>query len=745
MKQTPILAIQKPKLVYLMVSALFAVPAIAADSSSSVLPEVAVVGAKAASESDTYVAKKSKGATKTDTSIVETPQSISVVDRKELDDRNAQNLNDALGYTAGVRTEGLGMDSRAETFAIRGFKAGMDADAGTSNLFVDGLRVQAGGQWNRASFDTYGLERVEVLKGPSAAIYGQILPGGMINLVSKKPTANHVNEVRLQAGSFNQYKAAFDIGGSLADDQSVLFRLVGSFNDGQSQLDHTDLQRTYFAPSLLWQISDNTSLTLLAQYQRDKGGSTYQFLPYFGTVKASPAGGRLSIDTFLGEPSWNLFDREQSLVGWAFEHRFNNTWQFRQNARYTSVDSTYKGVVIRGSNGLSGLLNRVAVLGVGQSEGVAIDNQLQADFSTGALKHTVLVGLDAQRINWQNVRTQVAVSAISMFNPVYTGIGNGTWTTSYNHDADQKQTGIYAQEQLEWGKWRLSLGGRYDRFDNTLQNTTTRVVRNGFDDHAFTWRTGAVYLFDNGFAPFASYSTSFDPGPLGIATWNDVSLKPIKGKQYEAGVKYQPVGSNSMISASVYELTQENRTVTDSQHTGCAASTDGSCYTQVGEARIRGFELEGKAALNANLSLLGSYTYMDTEITKAQSAADRGSELPNIPKHMSSLWANYAFTTGVLDGLSIGLGVRYVGGSFGLTAPTATVAVGNEKLYTEAYTLFDAAARYDLKAFGWSGAEVAVNASNLTDRDYVATCATAASACYYGMGRVVNASLKYNW
>ncbi|MCB5190030.1 TonB-dependent siderophore receptor [Methylobacillus arboreus] len=747
MKQLSISELYSPKLVYAVVSALFAMPVMAADESGSVLPEVAVVGAKTDDETSSYVAKKTKSATKTDTSILETPQSISVIDRKELDDRNAQNLNDALGYTAGVRTEGLGMDSRAESYSIRGFKGGLDTDDGTSNLFLDGLRVQGGGQWNRASFDTYGLERVEVLKGPSAAIYGQIVPGGLINLVTKRPTLNQVNEVRLQGGSFDQYKAAFDIGGSLADDNSVLFRLVGSFNDGNSQVDHTDLQRTYFAPSLLWQISENTSLTLLAQYQRDKGGSTFQFLPYFGTVKASPAGGRLDIDTFLGEPGWNLFDREQSLVGWSFEHRFNDIWQFRQNARYTNIENDIRGVVGGIDNGSapSGIFSRRAVLGHGQSEGVAIDNQLQADFSTGEIKHTVLLGLDAQRINWQNNRYGATASSISLFNPVYTGIGNPTFNLQSDYDADQKQTGAYLQEQLAWNNWRFSLGGRYDRFDNSLLNKANNR-HNDFEDHAFTWRTGAVYLFDNGFAPFVSYSTSFDPGPLTTVTWQDVSLKPIKGKQYEAGVKYQPPGSNSLVSVSVYELTQENRVVTDSTPGHVCVNPNGAatCSTQVGEAKIKGLEVEGKAALTEQLSLLGSYTYMDSEITKSNNALEQGNQLINIPRHMSSLWANYAFTTGNLDGLSVGLGVRYVGGSYGLTAPTATAAVGNEKLYVDSYTLFDAAVRYDLKSVGWSGAEVAVNATNLTDREYVATC-SGIGACFYGMGRVVNATLKYNW
>ncbi len=744
MKHTPILAFQKPKFVYLMVSALFAMPAIAADRDNSVLPEVAVIGAKAGGESNSYVAKKTKSATKTDTPIVETPQSISVIDRKELDDRNAQTLNEAVAYTAGVRSEVGGMDSRADSYSIRGIKGGMEADAGISNLFQDGLKVPAGGMWNRATFDNFGLERVEVLKGPSAAVYGQITPGGMINLVSKRPTLNQVNEVRLQGGSFDQYKAAFDIGGSLADDQSLLFRLVGSFNDGGSQIKHNDLQRTYFAPSLLWQISDKTSLTLLAQYQRDKGGSTFQFLPYYGTVAFnSVIGGRLKRDTFYGDDTWNTYDREQSSVGWEFDHRFNDSWKFHQNVRYVSIENTYKAVIGGRNDGTSGLFQRRSTLGEGKSDGVAIDNQLQAEFATGSLQHTVLLGLDAQRFSWTNERSNGTASTISLSDPRYTSAGNYSMTLGWAQDVDQKQTGAYIQEQAALGNWRFSVGGRYDYFDNTMFNAVNGR-RFAYNDHAFTWRTGAVYQFENGIAPFVSYSTSFDPGMLGVAMINDADVKPVKGKQYEAGVKYQPPGSNSLITASVYELSQDNRVVTAGVPSSvqCPDATGTTCYTQV-DARIRGVELEGKAAVTDNLSVIGSYTYMDSEITGGGSLTEaKGAAIPQVAKHMSSLWANYVFTTGYLDGLSVGLGARYVGGAYGIA--NAAGSLDNRYLQTDAYTTYDAAVRYNLKSLGYSGAEFAINASNLTDRLYVTTC-TSLNACYYGSGRVVNATLKYNW
>ncbi|WP_159105166.1 TonB-dependent siderophore receptor [Methylobacillus glycogenes] len=737
MKQSSL--VMRPKLVCMLVAAMFAMPASADDA---VLPEVSVKSSKQQDEYSSYAVKNSKGATKTDTALVETPQSISVIDRKELEDRNPQTLNEAIAYTAGVRSEVGGMDSRADSYSIRGIKGGMEADAGISNLFQDGLKLPAGGMWNRATFDNFGLERVEVLKGPSAAVYGQITPGGMINLVSKRPTAHQINEVRIQGGSFDQYKAAFDIGGSLADDQSVLFRLVGSYNDGGSQIKHNDLERTYFAPSLLWQISDNTSLTLLAQYQRDKGGATFQFLPYYGTVAFNTAiGGRLDRDTFYGDKDWNTYDREQSSVGWEFDHRFNDTWKFHQNLRYVSIENTYKSVIGGQYSVNQAVFPRRSTMGVGEAEGVSVDNQLQADFATGDLKHTVLLGLDAQRFNWQNTRSNGTATSLSLLNPVYTSAGTYAMTDAWRQDADQKQTGAYVQEQAALGQWRFSLGGRYDYFDNMLANGLNNR-REGFNDHAFTWRTGAVYLFENGLAPYISYSTSFDPGLMGVGMANNATVKPVQGKQYEAGIKYQPPGSKSMISAAVYELKQDNRMVTSGTNNCPQTVSNNTCYTQV-DARTRGVELEAKTQITDQLSLLASYTYMDSEITNSSSTTEiQGSAVPQVSKHMSSLWGNYAFTSGYLDGLSLGLGARYVGDAYG--AASRVGPTDNPFLHTDGYTTYDAAVRYNLKSLGYAGAEFAVNASNLTDRLFVTTC-TGLGACYYGSGRVVNATLKYNW
>jgi iron complex outermembrane recepter protein len=706
-----------------------------------VLPDVNVVGSKEVADRG-YASRRSTGATKTDTPLVETAQSVSVVNRQEMDDRNVQDLNEAMAYTAGVRVNVNGNDSRSETYNIRGFTMGLNADDGSSNLFMDGLRVPAGGGWNRASFDTYGLESVEVIKGPSAAVYGQVLPGGMVNLVTKKPTADQINQLRLQYGSFDQKKASFDIGGGM-DDQTVLYRLVGSFSDGGTVVDHTDLHRSYLAPSVLFNFTDKTSLTLLAQYQNDTGGSTFQYVPYYGSYEAGPNGSRMKRSTFLGEPDWNRYSREQVAVGWILDHQFNEVWSFKQNLRFTSVDTDYRGVVNR-SNGLSGTTgNRTLVNGIGSTDGLTVDNQLKASFEQGAFKHNVLVGLDAQNTHWTYDNLRVNIGAVSIYNPVYTGVTVATDTVP-TYDADQKQVGAYLQEQVAWNQWRLSVGGRFDRFDNSFKNVASQRF-NDYEDHAFTWRSGLSYVFDNGVSPYVSYSTSFNPGPLSLVTWNNTAIKPVEAEQYEAGIKYQPPGSDSLITAAVYELTQQNRVVTDGDATHtCVNPTGGTtCYAQIGEARIRGLELEAKTALTEQLNMVASYTYSESEVTKSNNAAEVGAQLPYLPKHMAALWGNYVFAGGELDGLTMSLGARYTGSTYNLTTPTSGVA-DNLKLKLDGYTIFDAAIRYNLKRFGYAGANFALNANNLTDREYVSSC-FATTACMWGTARNITATLSYKW
>lgn len=677
-----------------------------------------------------YVATRSLSATKTDTALREIPQSISVVTRDDMNDRGVQTVAEAVRYTAGVRAEASGIDSRADDIRVRGF----DAGSWSNNLYLDGLRTLRGGQWTTTQFDSYGLERVEVIKGPAAVLYGQVTPGGLVNMVSKRPDAHQRNEVMLQVGSYDQYKLALDTGGVLDSQGDWLGRIVGSFNDGNAQVDHTDLQRTFIAPSLTWMPGEDTELTLLGQYQKDEGGSTYQFLPMTGTLRTPH--GRIDRDTFLGEKDWNTFDREQWSLGYDFSQRLNDNLSFRQNLRYSHVDTLYKGAVSLGDTQPDGhTLRRRAAYGDGDARSVTVDNHLQADFATSALQHTTLVGLDYLQADWEHTRkisNHPNIAPINIFHPVHTGVARvpATLAVQTDYDTTNRQTGVYLQDQIALDNWRFTLGGRQDHFNDDQLNrrTDSRTVTK---DDAFTWRAGATYLFDNGLAPYVSYATSFEPA-VG-ESWDGKPFEPTEGEQYEAGIKFQPEGSDSYLTLSVFHLVQNNITVddTDPTHTTCLPSL---CDKQSGESRTRGVELEGKASLTQGLSLTGGYTYLDAEITES-TGSELGKRLAQVPRHMASLWADYVFHDGPLAGLGLGAGARYTGSTYG----------DADNLYhIRGYTLIDATVRYDLSRVGLKGTAVALNASNLTDELYVATCGSVAS-CYYGSGRNVTASLTYTW
>ncbi|WDS37466.1 TonB-dependent siderophore receptor [Pseudoxanthomonas sp.] len=679
-------------------------------------------------------------ATKTNTVVAETPQSVSVIARDEMDARNTQTLNDVMRYVAGVSLESTGIDNRVDDFRIRGFDAGSWSD----NVTLDGMRAPQGSQWNRSSFDTWNLERVEVLKGPSAVMYGQVAPGGMVNQVSKLPQPHQKQQLRVGVDANGQASTAFDLGTGSTDD-THLFRLVGLYRDGQTQIDQVDQKRWFLAPSYTWQVSDDTRLTLLGMYQKDTGGSTYQFLPMSGTLNATQYG-RMKNTTFIGDPDWNTYDRTQWNAGWLFEHAFNEHWTLSQSARHTHVDSLFRSVIISGALNSDGRTQaRRATWGTGDSDGNTVDTHLKGQFDTGAIAHTVLVGVDYQKADWDGQRgTMANPASIDIFNPVYTSYTPVTTAIALSEGTDT-QTGVYAQDQLALDKWRLSFGGRYDWTKDTsstatytvASDTTTAWTRTSVKDEAFTGRAGLLYVADNGFTPYVSYSESFQPSITDInLSYTQTQFKPITGKQWEAGVKYQPTSFDGLITLSAYDLRQQNilSDDPDATHNTCGSTGVKQCQVQNGEGRVRGVELEGRITPITGFSLIGAVSRMDSEML-ASDDGYAGNQLAQVPDWTASAWADYTFQTGSLSGLSLAAGVRYTGVSYGDSANLYKIP---------SYTLFDAAIRYDVGRIGGIDTQLSLNASNLTDKVYVSTC-TAVAACHYGSGRAVMANARFSW
>ena len=695
---------------------------------------------------------RATSANKTDTPIIELPQTISIISREEIDLRGSPTIADALSYTAGVQAEPAGIDSRTDDVTVRGFSAG---GFSSNNNFVDGLRLPSGGQWTRTGFDPFGLQQIEVLKGPSSVLYGQTAPGGMVNLVTKRPGEDFHGEVLLQAsGSTNlenwNWQAGLDIGDALNSSGTLLARFVGLARTGEAQVNGIENQRYYVSPSFTWRPGPDTSWTLLAQYQRDQGGATYQFLPSTGTLR--PSNGRyIDNDSNLGEPDWNQFDRNQLLVASFFQHRFGDSGlTFRNNLRYTHIDTLYRGVVLAGDTltacpaNIPGCIpgqtiNRRAVQGEGESDGIAIDNQIEARFNTGAVEHTLLAGLDYFHTDWEHYRDLVTASRVlpllDIFNPVSRGAAGylAALNPQVYVETQSDQTGIYLQDQMSIGNLRLSIGGRQDWSEDESFNPLNgrRFIT---ESKAFTWRAGGVYLFDNGLAPYFSYSESFQPqvsDPTSNLTGEP--FLPTTGQQYEAGLRFQR-GRSIYITFGAYQITQQNLTTPDPGGTLCGTSV---CLVQTGEGRIRGLEFEGRATLPWGMALIATATRQDAEVTESNIAAQVGNTLPIVPDWLASLFIDQRIRSGALAGVGFGGGIRYTGNSFGDTANTFAIPD---------YTLFDLFARYDFGAANprLQGLSFALNARNIADKRYVATCGSAAS-CYYGQGRSVTARLQFRW
>jgi iron complex outermembrane receptor protein len=671
-----------------------------------------------------YVAAQSVTGTKTDTPILETPQSISVVTRDQMVAQQTQNIGEALRYSPGISLDLYSATTFFDAVKIRGFDA---------PRYLDGLRLplDPGTQFAYPRIEPYGLERLEVLRGPSSGLYGQTEPGGLINMVSKRPLWFPHYAVEGTFGSFERFQGAFDVGGPIDRNREFLYRVVGLGRLSDSQQDFVTDNKLFIAPSFTWAPSANTTFTILGHYHNQDNNGIQQYVPGGVAGLAPNPFGRVPYSRYIGEPAADGYKLEQHAIGYAFEHRFNNVFQVRQNFRYTDVSNDL------GAHRSEGLLpdfrsvarsfNYVS----SAAQNVALDNQLQADFATGPFVHKVLAGVDYIHSDNRSEYRTAPIANIDAFAPVYgafvppaSALPPFIKTTN-----TQDQIGVYLQDQIKIDRFTLSLTGRHDWADAETVSSAIFPAAGVYPqrDRATTGRVGVNYLFDFGLAPYASYTTSFQP-----VVGTDIAgnpFKPTTGEGREIGVKFKPLGMNLLLTAAVFEITQQNVQTAD--------PTNVFFQVQTGEARVRGFEFEARGNITRELEIVGGYGNLDPKVTKSNDGTV-GSFMPQVALQQASLWARYTWYDGPLAGLGLGAGVRYVGESYGDAQNTIRIP---------SYTLFDAAISYDFRYLrpdlkGWS---VQVNATNLTDHYYVSSCATALAYCSLGASRRVLGTLRYAW
>ncbi|MEF5534353.1 ferrichrome porin FhuA [Escherichia coli] len=693
----------------------------------------------------TIAARQSATGTKTDTPIQKVPQSISVVTAEEMALHQPKSVKEALSYTPGVAVGTRGASNTYDYLIIRGFAA----DGQSQNNYLNGLKLQ-GNFYNDAVIDPYMLERAEIMRGPVSVLYGKSSPGGLLNMVSKRPTTEPLKEVQFKAGTDSLFQTGFDFSDALDDDGVYSYRLTGLARSANAQQKGSEEQRYAIAPAFTWRPDDKTNFTFLSYFQNEPETGYYGWLPKEGTVEPLPNGKRLPTDFNEGAKN-NTYSRNEKMIGYSFDHEFNDTFTVRQNLRFAQNKVSQKSVygygmcsdplytkdqeALKASPCLSipqsqwgHTLTRQYVIDNEKLENFSVDTQLQSKFATGSVDHTLLTGVDFMRMrndidSWFGYAGSVAPSDIYNLDRSDFDFGaHPNPSGPYRVLLKQKQTGLYVQDQAQWDKVLVTLGGRYDWAD---QSSFNRDYGNKSerDDKEFTWRGGVNYLFDNGVTPYFSYSESFEPASQTDA--NGDLFAPSKGKQYEVGVKYVPEDRPIVVTGALYQLTKTNNLMADPN--GSLFSVEG------GEIRARGVELEAKAALSASVNVVGSYTYTDAEYTT--DTTYKGNTPAQVPKHMASLWADYAFFDGPLSGLTLGTGGRYTGSSYG--DPANSFKVGS-------YTVVDALVRYDLARVGMAGSNVALHVNNLFDREYVASCFNT-YGCFWGAERQVVATATFRF
>jgi iron complex outermembrane receptor protein len=668
-----------------------------------------------------YVARRSGTGTKTDTSLIETPQSLSVITADQIEATGSLRLADALAYTPGVDVAANGTDSRYDWLTVRGF------DLYSPGFYLDGLALRNVGNFAVWQIENYAAERIEVLRGPASVLYGLSNGAGMVNVVSKRPTAERRGEVQAQWGTYGRKQVMADVSGPVDAQGTLLYRMIGLARDARLPAGGMPDDRVFVAPSLTWQPNAATSLTLLGQYAHVHAGVYTRGRRAVGSLVPTVIGTTIPVDFSSAEPDFDRLRQDQWSIGYLLEQRLGSAWKVRQNLRFSEVDSDLRQISAGDFAKVDAInprdpsnfqsVTRTVFLARDNSRNFGVDTQVEGQVDTGPLQHTLLFGVDYQNSRFDTVLRFGPAPAINVYRPVY---GQAVTIPGPYQDSLTRlaQTGLYAQDQMKLAdRWVATIGVRYD---HAITRLTDRASGSAFrigDDKATT-RAGLVYLGRGGWAPYVSYSSSFTPTAT-IDPLTGRAFKPETGRQYEAGLRFQPVGRNDSYSVALFDLRRKNYITYDQNF----------MPKQTGEALVRGLEFEGKVEPLPGMNLIGAYSFTPiARVISSATPAAIGRQAVAMSRHKASLWVDQRFD----GGLQLGAGGRYVGPNRGNEEAVRPYTV-------PAYVVLDALAAIDLARW-----RLAINARNLLDKAYFANC-DAFGSCYYGEPRRVTATLSFRW
>ena len=688
---------------------------------------------RAATDPDrAYRAERTTAGGKMDMALSETPQSVSVVTADQIRDQSVQSVQEAVRYVVGANQ--LDYFTTQDEITLRGFGL-----TGTG-LYRDGTRlIQNGFMTN---LEPFGLERLEIVRGPASITFGQAAPGGIVNAVTKRPRADMTNTVELTVGSYDRIQGNLDVGGALDASGRLTARLTAVVRDADTQWRFLADDRVYIAPAIGWD-DGRTRLQVLAQYQKDRRGFV---TPYYRVTPFGPAAEDLNIN---GPGSYHK--KESVTASVILDHALSDRWTLHVMGRWADAANDRRETRNFGLRADQRSINRIAWVRPDSEKTWTADVRLEGGFSTGSIGHRVAVGVDHFGSDYeQPFFTVNAFPTLDLIAPNY---GNPDWTNNFRSDytlAGIQQTGLYAQDLIDFGSGlKLNLGGRYDRavvdtFNEGRANATAQyaTLTRRRRDNAFTGRAGLIYEATNGLAPYVSWSSSFQP-PIGTVTGLDAEGKPFepeRGRQWEAGVRYTPVGSELSFTAAVFDLVQYNLRT--------PSPNNPALIIQTGKQRSRGVELEARGEITRNLSVIANYAYLDAEILQSNTPFATGARPFSAPPHTASLWGKYRVEDVTLGALSLGAGLRYTARHPGslptlLRAATATSPALVVVPQNESYLLADALVSWDVGRF-----RVALNVNNLLDKRFTTQCAYArggAEFCALGYARDARLSVGYRW
>ena len=655
----------------------------------------AKVKASADDDTDSVVAKELWVGGKVATSILNTPASVSVVTRKEMEQRSVSTTEEALLYTPGVISDFYGSDDRNDYFQIRGFQA---------TTYRDGLTLSS---MRGVREDPFAYERIEILRGANSTLFGPADPGGSVNFVTKQPRFEQFGQGYVTYGSYDHAETGIDVGDALNDEKTLAGRFTAKMQNSDREYDHSQDDNRFVMGGLTWAPTDYTSATVILDYLK---------------TDSSPNSGGYPLDKeydrsdFYGEPSYNFHNVERTSLSGNITHDFDNGFVLRSNLRYSELSDDFGYAYLSDSPTRVGTTIPRYVFGTDSDADQLNGNlMLQYDAQFEHVDSSTLVGVEYLDSTTKQSSVYGLAPSIDIANPAFTGVPGGiTPYTRKKNDATTKA--VFLQQNLSFYDRVIATAGvRNDSMELSSKEYIGAVGSESDNFSETSYRGALTYIVNDEVSTYVSMVESVSPPQVGVT--------PQTGRQYEVGIKYSPMGMDALFSAAIYDLTQENVTIAVVLPSGIIEQQT------VGESRVRGLDLEAKAQVTQNISVIGAYSYMESEVLRGalyDGSSLKGKEFTTAPKHSASLWSYYSIPD---TDVSVGLGARYVGAYYMDAANTKK---------SDGTTLFDAALNYRIA----KGTDLALNVSNLFDEQHVVGSGT---ANYYNPGREFTAKLSYNW